>query len=80
MGNEAILAYTLIPQKREITFKGIRPGKTSVVIRNSVGDIKAKFLVTITATDQSKIVKELKDFLGDIEGIEIGSQRRDRLS
>ncbi|MCY4495570.1 MAG: hypothetical protein OXB92_17130, partial [Acidimicrobiaceae bacterium] len=72
IGNESILTYTLIPQKREITFKGIKPGKTSMVIRDSIGDIKARFLVTITATDQSKIIKELKDFIGDIEGIEIG--------
>ncbi len=72
VGNESILTYTLIPQKREITFKGIKPGKTSMVVRNSVGDIKARFLVTITATDQSKIVKELKDFIGDVEGIDIG--------
>ena len=29
-------------------------------------------MVTITASDQSKVVKELKDFLGDVEGLEIG--------
>lgn len=72
VGNESLLRITLIPVKREITFKGLKPGKTSVTLRNNVGDIKAKFLVTITANDQSRLVKELKDFLGDVEGLEIG--------
>ncbi len=72
IGNEAILRTTLIPQRREIVLQGQRAGKTSVVIRDSVGNIKARFLVTITATSQSKIVQELRDFIGDVEGIEIG--------
>lgn len=72
IGNESIVKTTMIPQKREITFTGIKPGKTSVTIRNSVGDIKAKYLLSITANDQSRIVKELKDFLGEVEGLDIG--------
>ena len=72
IGNSALLNYQLIPQKREITFKGINSGKTSVIIRNLVGDIKARFLVNITANDQSKAVRELKELLGDVEGLEIG--------
>ncbi|TNE97832.1 MAG: hypothetical protein EP326_10810 [Deltaproteobacteria bacterium] len=72
IGNESILSYQLIPSKRELTFKGMKPGKTSVTVRNTVGDIKARYLVTVTASDQSKVVRELKDFLGDVEGLEIG--------
>lgn len=72
VGNESILSTVLVPQKREITFKGLKPGKTSVIIRDTVGDIKARYLVNITSTDQSKIVKEIKEFIGDVEGIEIG--------
>jgi len=72
IGDESLLRITMIPQKREITFTGLKPGKTSVTLRNNVGDVKAKFLVTITANDQSRLVKELKDFLGDVEGLEIG--------
>ena len=41
VGNESILTYQLIPSKRELTFKGLKPGKTSVTVRNTVGDIKA---------------------------------------
>ncbi len=72
IGNESLLRITMIPQKREITFTGLKPGKTSVTLRNSVGDIKAKYLITITANDQSRLVKELNDFIGDVEGLEIG--------
>lgn len=72
VGNDSILTYQLIPQKRQITFKGMKPGKTSVIIRNTVGDIKARYLINITANDQSKVVQELKEFLGDVEGLEIG--------
>ena len=72
VGNEAIVTYQLIPSKREITLKGIKAGKTSVIVRNLVGDIKSKFFVTVTANDQSNVIRELKDYLGDIEGIEIG--------
>lgn len=72
VGNESFLRLTLIPSKREITFTGLKPGKTSVTLRDSVGDVKAKYLVTITANDQSRLVKELKDFLGDVEGLDIG--------
>lgn len=72
IGNESLLQRTVIPQKREITLTGQKPGKTSVIIRDNVGDIRAKYLVTITSNDQSKLVKELKDFIGDVEGLEIG--------
>jgi pilus assembly protein CpaC len=72
VGNETILTYQLVPQKREIAFKGLKPGQTSLIIRDTVGDIKARYLVTITENDLSKVVQELKDYLGDIEGIEIG--------
>lgn len=72
IGNESLLQRTVIPQKREITLTGQKPGKTSVIIRDNVGDIRAKYLVTITSNDQSKLVKELKDFIGDVEGLDIG--------
>lgn len=72
IGNDTILTHQLIPQKQEITFKGTKAGKTSVTIRNTVGDIKARYLVTVTENDQSRIVQELNEFLGDIEGLEVG--------
>jgi pilus assembly protein CpaC len=72
IGDKSKLDIQMIPQKREITLKGKKPGNTSVIIRSPTGDIKAKYLVTVTANEQSKVVRELKEFLGDIEGLEIG--------
>jgi len=72
VGNENILTYQLIPQKNEITLKGLKAGKTSVIIRNTVGDIKARYLVKVTVNNLSKTVQELRAFLGDVEGLEIG--------
>lgn len=72
IGNDSILFAQLVPQKREIVFRGIKQGKTSVTVRNSFGDVKAVYVVRITANSQSKVVQELKEFLGDIEGLEIG--------
>ena len=72
VGNSSILSVVRVPQKKEIIFRGVKPGTTSVTVRNPAGDIKVVFKVTVTATDQSKIVGELKELIGDVEGIEIG--------
>lgn len=72
VGNRSIIDYILIPQKREIIFRGLKAGATSLTLRNTAGDSKIEYKVTVIANDLSKIVRELKEFLGDIEGIEIG--------
>lgn len=72
VGNQSIVNYEIIPVKREITFKGRKPGKTSVILRNSLGDIKARFLVKVIANDQSKVVKEIREYLDGIEGLKVG--------
>jgi len=72
VGSDAILNYQIIPQKREIIFKGVKPGDTSAIILDTVGSIKARYLVRVTASSQSKVIQELRDFLGDVEGLEIG--------
>ncbi len=74
VGNSSLLDYVLIPSKREIILKGIKPGKTTVSLRNTVGDLKLVYVVNITANDLSNIVQELRDpkLLGAVEGLEIG--------
>ena len=72
VGNDTVLSHQLLPQKREIVLKGIKPGQTSVRLRNTVGDTKVVYLVKVVSTANSKMVQELKDLLGDIEGLEIG--------
>ncbi|MCK5882655.1 MAG: pilus assembly protein N-terminal domain-containing protein [Bacteriovoracaceae bacterium] len=72
VGNSSVLRHVLIPQKRQISLKGLKAGQTSVIIRDVAGDIKAKFMVRVTVNDLSKLVQELKSFIGDVEGLEIG--------
>jgi len=70
--NGANLGIDFIPSKREITLKGLKAGKSSVILRNQVGDIRRKYNITITSSNLAKTVVDIRQFLGDVEGIEIG--------
>lgn len=72
VGNESIVKLILVPSKQEVTFRGLKEGKTSVTFRDTLGEIRTKYLVTVTADETSRTVSDLRDLLGDIEGIEIG--------
>ena len=72
IGNQSILRIDPIPQQQELTFKGLAAGKTSVTVRDTVGDRRIVYLVNIVENDQSRVIQDLKEFLGDIEGLEIG--------
>ena len=72
IGNEQILNLVVVPQKKEVTFKGIKPGRTNVTIRDNVGDIRLRYIVTVTASGKSQVVSELRELIGDVEGLEIG--------
>lgn len=73
IGNEQLIQLILSPSKREITFRGIKSGKTSVIVREAGGenDIKVKYIVDITSDGNSNTVRELRELIGDVEGIEI---------
>lgn len=71
VGNQSLIKLILAPSKQEITFRGLKAGKTSVTIRDAVGDIRDKFIVTITSDGNSNTVRELRELIGDIEGVEI---------
>lgn len=72
IGNENLLKLVLIPTKKEIIFKGLKPGRTSVTIRDNLGDVRVQYTVVITASGKSNIVSELRELIGDVEGLEIG--------
>jgi pilus assembly protein CpaC len=72
IGNEQLLKLVLIPQKREIVFKGLKPGRTTVTIRDNLGDIRLRYTAVITATGKSNVVSELRELIGDVEGLDIG--------
>lgn len=72
IANENLVSYQLVPQKRQILLTGIKSGDTTLTVRDLAGDIKARYLLKVTASDQSKVVVQLKELLGDVEGLEIG--------
>ncbi|PIP90882.1 MAG: hypothetical protein COW01_00945 [Bdellovibrionales bacterium CG12_big_fil_rev_8_21_14_0_65_38_15] len=73
VSSDQILRYTLVPAKRELVLIGLKPGKTDIIVRDqATGDIKKRYLVNVTETGKSKILQELREFVGDVEGLEIG--------
>ena len=71
IGGANLLKYELIPQKRQITFKGLKKGRTSVTMRDDTGEIKAIYIVDIKEHGQQKVIRDLQEFLKDVEGVEI---------
>jgi pilus assembly protein CpaC len=72
IGNEQLLRIISVPSKKELVFKGLKPGRTNVTVRDTVGDVRLQYTVVITATGKSNIVSELRELIGDVEGLEIG--------
>lgn len=72
IANESLVSYQLVPQKREILLTGLKAGDTTLTLRDTAGDIKARYLLKVTASDQSRVVVQLKELLSDVEGLEIG--------
>jgi pilus assembly protein CpaC len=71
IGNESIVSLIVSPANQEITFRGVKAGKTSVTVRDATGDIRDKFIVNVTADGLSTKVMELRELIGDVEGIDI---------
>ena len=72
IANDQLLKLKLYPQKREIEFNGLKPGKTTVILRDNAGDVRLRYTVLVTATGKSNEVSELRELIGDVEGLEIG--------
>ena len=72
IGNEQMLNLKLLPQKKEIVFQGRKPGRTSVTVRDNLGDVRLQYTVNVTASGKSNVVAELRELIGDVEGLEIG--------
>ncbi len=73
IADNTVVDMTFVPQKREITIKGLKPGVSSISVRNdATKDIAIRYFVTVTATEKTKVINELKDFFSDIEGVEVG--------
>ncbi len=66
-----LLDITVRPGKKEIEFNGKKPGTTTVTIRDNAGDIRLQYTIIVTATGSSSIVSELRELIGDVEGLRI---------
>lgn len=72
LANENLASYQIVPAKREVTLTGLKAGETTLTLRDAAGDIRARYLVKVMASDQSKVIVQLKELLSDVEGLEIG--------
>lgn len=72
LANENLASYQIVPSKKEVNLTGLKAGETTLTLRDTAGDIRARYLVKVTASDQSKVIVQLKELLSDVEGLEIG--------
>ncbi len=72
LANENLATYQIVPSKKEVLLTGVKAGETTLTLRDTAGDIRARYLIKVTASDQSKVVVQLKELLSDVEGLEIG--------
>src|SRR5690554_4970505 len=50
IGNDQLLKVIMIPNKREMIFQGLKPGRTTVTVRDNVGDVRVRYTIVVTAT------------------------------
>ncbi len=70
-GNIPEVDIQIIPARKEITFTGKKAGARNLLIRDEFGDLKLDLTLNVTLTENSRIVQELEELIGDIEGIDI---------
>lgn len=72
LANENLASVKIAPAKKQVLIVGTKSGETTLTIRDTAGDIKVRYLLKVTGSDQSKVVVQLKELLSDVEGLEIG--------
>ncbi len=73
IGNQAVVTATLAKtgDKKQIVFKPLKAGESTVTIRDNEGNIGIIFTVRVTGTNLLRIKSEIADLLRDVEGITI---------
>lgn len=72
IANENLVSPQIVPQKKQILLTGVKAGETTLTVRDLAGDIRLRYLLRVTASDQSRVIVQLKELIGDVEGLEIG--------
>lgn len=72
-GNPTVVATTLVKigNKRQLVFKPLKAGETTVTVRDTDGTMRLIFAVRVMATDLLRTANELRNLLRDVEGVEI---------
>jgi pilus assembly protein CpaC len=73
IGNPTLLTTTLVKlgEKRQIVFKPLKAGETTVTVRDAEGTIRIIFLARVTGSNLLRVAGEVRSLLRDIEGIDI---------
>jgi pilus assembly protein CpaC len=74
VGNTQVTAVTTVrigEQRRQLIFKPLKGGETTVTVRDGEGTIKIIFDVVVTQTNLLRRAGEIRELLRDVEGIEV---------
>ncbi len=73
VGNPQTVAIDLakIGEKRQMIFKPLKAGETTVTVRDPDGTIRLIFLVRVAGTNVLRLASEIRDLLRDVEGLNI---------
>lgn len=70
-GNPQVVTTTLVRMgdKRQLIFKPLKAGETTVTLRDEDGTIRLIFLVKVTGSNLLRVAGEVRSLLRDIEGL-----------
>lgn len=73
IGNPLVVATQLVKigDKRQMVFKPLKAGETTVTVRDVDGIIRIIFMVRVTGSSLLRIAGEIRELLRDVEGIDI---------
>lgn len=72
-GNPQTVTTTLVKigDKRQLIFKPLKAGETTVTVRDNDGTIRLIFMVRVTGSNLLRIAGEVRNLLRDVEGLDI---------
>lgn len=73
IGNPQVVATTLVKigDQRQVVFKPLKAGNTTVTVRDTDGTIRLVFAVNVAGNNLQKIQAEIRDLIRDIEGVNL---------
>ena len=71
VGNKKVVRPIFILEKNQLILKPGEAGEASVTVRDTSGNIRVVYHVTVTAVNLSKMTEEVKNILRDVEGVSV---------